>query len=71
MDESDKATASQKLAHFSDKKDIVKALDTTNAELLYIGTSFFYFIFIFFGRLHDNGIAWNGKLPCIFNSTSY
>ncbi|KAG0049349.1 hypothetical protein BGZ83_005861 [Gryganskiella cystojenkinii] len=39
MDDSDqKATASQKLAHFTDKKDIVKALDTTNAELLYLGT---------------------------------
>lgn len=40
MDEADsKVAASQKLAHFSDKKDLVKALDTTNAELLYIGTS--------------------------------
>ncbi|KAG0099120.1 hypothetical protein BGZ93_009097 [Podila epicladia] len=30
-------SSSEKLAHFQDKKDIVKALDTTNSELLYTG----------------------------------
>ncbi|KAG0352848.1 hypothetical protein BG005_007781 [Podila minutissima] len=30
-------SSSEKLAHFQDKKDIAKALDTTNSELLYTG----------------------------------
>lgn len=30
-------SSSEKLAHFQDKNDITKALDTTNSELLYTG----------------------------------
>jgi len=67
MDEADsKAAASQKLAHFSDKKDLVKALDTTNAELLYIGTSSLCSFFrpLFFACMEQplqTRVSWSGS----------